>query len=80
MVSNPSKKIVAQETLTSEELSQIDAYWRACNYLAVGMIYLTRQPSVKRTFETRTHQTKITRTLGCFSCSEFYLYSPQSTN
>jgi len=26
--------------LSSEELRTIDAYWRACNYLAAGMIYL----------------------------------------
>ncbi|GAA0859322.1 phosphoketolase family protein [Aliiglaciecola litoralis] len=26
--------------LSEEELRLIDAYWRACNYLAVGMIYL----------------------------------------
>src|SRR6185312_729164 len=31
---------VAQASLTSEELRKINAYWRACNYLAVGMIYL----------------------------------------
>jgi len=26
--------------LDAEQLQQIDAYWRACNYLAAGMIYL----------------------------------------
>ncbi len=26
--------------LTSDELRRIDAYWRACNYLSAGMIYL----------------------------------------
>ena len=26
--------------LSAEELRKIDAYWRACCYLAVGMIYL----------------------------------------
>ena len=31
---------VVQASLTSEELRKINAYWRACNYLAVGMIYL----------------------------------------
>jgi xylulose-5-phosphate/fructose-6-phosphate phosphoketolase len=28
------------ERLSTDELEKIDAYWRACNYLAVGMIYL----------------------------------------
>ena len=26
--------------LSSEELRKTDAYWRACKYLALGMIYL----------------------------------------
>ena len=26
--------------LSAEELRRIHAWWRACNYLAVGMIYL----------------------------------------
>jgi xylulose-5-phosphate/fructose-6-phosphate phosphoketolase len=30
--------------LTFEELRKIDAYWRACNYLCAGMIYLRDNP------------------------------------
>jgi len=30
--------------LSEREIQQIDAYWRACNYLAVGMIYLRDNP------------------------------------
>lgn len=30
--------------LSHEELAKIDAYWRACNYLAAGMIYLCGNP------------------------------------
>lgn len=33
--------------LTDEELRNIDAYWRACNFLAVGMIYLQENPLLK---------------------------------
>jgi xylulose-5-phosphate/fructose-6-phosphate phosphoketolase len=33
--------------LTDEELWKIDAYWRACHYLAVGMIYLRENPLLK---------------------------------
>jgi xylulose-5-phosphate/fructose-6-phosphate phosphoketolase len=33
--------------LTSEELRKIHAYWRACNYLALGMIYLQANPLLK---------------------------------
>ena len=34
-------------TLASEELQLLDAYWRACNYLSVGMIYLQANPLLK---------------------------------
>jgi xylulose-5-phosphate/fructose-6-phosphate phosphoketolase len=33
--------------LTAEQLSQLDAYWRACNYLAAGMIYLQDNPLLR---------------------------------
>ena len=32
---------------TSQELQLMDAYWRACNYLSVGMIYLRDNPLLK---------------------------------
>ena len=31
-------------TLSREEMESINAYWRACNYLSVGMIYLQDNP------------------------------------
>ena len=33
--------------LSADELRKIDAYWRACNYLAVGMIYLQANPLLR---------------------------------
>jgi len=39
-----------QPTVTSsisQELQLMDAYWRACNYLSVGMIYLRDNPLLK---------------------------------
>jgi xylulose-5-phosphate/fructose-6-phosphate phosphoketolase len=33
--------------LSPEELAKMDAYWRACNYLAAGMIYLQDNPLLK---------------------------------
>jgi len=35
-------------TLSPELLHQLDAYWRAANYLAVGQIYLSANPLLKR--------------------------------
>jgi len=34
-----------EATLTADELRRIDAYWRACNYLSAGMIYLRDNPA-----------------------------------
>ncbi|MBV2090743.1 MAG: phosphoketolase family protein [Candidatus Thiodiazotropha sp. (ex Ctena orbiculata)] len=36
-----------KDPLSTEQLQQIDAYWRACNYLAVGMIYLRENPLLR---------------------------------
>jgi xylulose-5-phosphate/fructose-6-phosphate phosphoketolase len=33
--------------LAPDELTRLDAYWRACNYLAVGMIYLKDNPLLR---------------------------------
>ena len=33
--------------LSGEELRLIDAWWRACNYLSVGMIYLRDNPLLR---------------------------------
>src|SRR5579862_7542330 len=33
--------------LASKELRKIDAYWRACNYLSAGMIYLRANPLLR---------------------------------
>jgi xylulose-5-phosphate/fructose-6-phosphate phosphoketolase len=35
------------DRLSAEELHTIDAYWRACNYLAAGMIYLRANPLLR---------------------------------
>jgi len=35
------------EPLTADELRKIDAYWRACNYLCVGMLYLQENPLLR---------------------------------
>jgi xylulose-5-phosphate/fructose-6-phosphate phosphoketolase len=34
-------------TLSDQELSQMNAYWRACNYLCAGMIYLRDNPLLR---------------------------------
>ena len=47
MVATSDSSQQTAQTLNSEELGKIDAYWRACNYLAIGMIYLRDNPLLK---------------------------------
>lgn len=48
MVSAPDRLIETSNPLSEDELHKINAYWRACNYLAVGMIYLRENPLLKQ--------------------------------
>ena len=43
----PARSTVAGAPLSAEELRKIHAYWSACNYLMLGMIYLRDNPLLK---------------------------------
>src|SRR5271167_1635371 len=43
----PARSTVQGAPLTPTDLQKIDAYWRACKYLALGMIYLQANPLLK---------------------------------
>ncbi len=38
---------MTDDILTHQDIESLDAYWRACNYLAAGMIYLRDNPLLK---------------------------------
>src|SRR3954452_2991500 len=40
-------KDTPQGWLSTDDIRKIDAYWRACNYLAAGMIYLRENPLLR---------------------------------
>lgn len=48
MVKTAEKKTVSNGSLSSAELEKMNAYWRACNYLSAGMIYLRENPLLRR--------------------------------
>lgn len=48
MVSSPERLTTTTQPLTENELHNINAYWRACNYLALGMIYLKDNPLLRQ--------------------------------
>jgi len=43
----PARSTVQGKPLSAEELRNIHAYWRACNFLSLGMIYLQANPLLK---------------------------------
>ncbi len=47
MTKSNIKSSLKTNALSSDELQQLNAYWRACNYLAVGMIYLRDNPLLR---------------------------------
>ena len=48
----PDPAVAAAHLLTPRELDAMHAYWRACNYLAVGMIYLKDNPLLRERLTT----------------------------
>ena len=45
--SEPEKRVAGTTRCTEEQLRQIDSWWRAANYLAVGQIYLMDNPLLR---------------------------------
>ncbi len=43
----PAQATIAGTPLDPQELARMDAYWRACKYLMVGMIYLQDNPLLR---------------------------------
>lgn len=48
MIQAKSEASLNIKPLDPEEVSNIDACWRACNYLAAGMIYLLDNPLLRQ--------------------------------
>ena len=43
---------VKADVLSDQDLSRLDAYWRAANYLSVGQIYLLDNPLLRESLKT----------------------------
>jgi len=43
-----ARSTISGTPLSTEELRNVHAYWRACNYLTLGMIYLQDNPLLKK--------------------------------
>ena len=58
-VIDPTPKTTGGERLSADELRKMDAYWRACNYLAVGMIYLRGNPLLREPLKAEHVKTRL---------------------
>ncbi len=47
-----ARSTVSGTPLSADELRKTEAYWRACNYLTLGMIYLQDNPLLKEPLKT----------------------------
>ena len=55
-----------RKPLGKAELAQVDAYWRAANYLSVGQIYLLDNPLLREPLSRSTSSRACSATLGRF--------------
>ena len=83
-MSNVSKELVREKgqggkPLSADELRKIDGYWRACNYLCVGMLYLRANP-VAGAFEAGAHKESVAGTLGIRSGTDVCLGALEPLN
>ena len=63
--------------LTPEELRKTDAYWRACNYLALGMIYLQDNPLLKEPLKPEHIKNRLLGHWGSSPGLAFTLHPPE---
>lgn len=53
MIKTVNSNLSVHGSLTDGELTALDAYWRACNYLAAGMIYLQDNPLLRQPLQVQ---------------------------
>ena len=49
-----ARSTVPGAPLSVDELNKLDAFWRACKYLALGMIYLQANPLLRESLKPST--------------------------
>ena len=47
---------IMEQPLSLDELRKTDAYWRACNYCCVGMLYLRANPLLREPQKKRASE------------------------
>ena len=68
----------AQVPLGSQEWRQLDAYWRAANYLSVGQIYLYENPMLREPLTLAHVKPLVVGHWGTTPGQNFIYVSPES--
>ena len=68
------------EPLTADEVRKMDAYWRACNYLSAGMLYLCTNPLLREPLKPEHIKNRLLGHWGSDPGTELYLGSPEPAN
>ena len=69
--SNSSSKQGQFEPLTAEEIRKMNAYWRACNYLSAGMLYLCHNPLFREPLKSEHIKNRLLGHWGSDPCQSF---------
>ena len=75
-----ARSTVSGAPLSAEELRKTDAFWRACNYLMLGMIYLQDNPLLREPLEPEHIKNRLLGHWGSSSRSGICLHSPDATD
>ena len=78
MQQTAAELITNEHPLDQQQLAKMHAYWRACNYLAAGMIYLQDNPLLQEPLRAGTHQEAGSGTLGRESRAFLHVPAPES--
>ncbi|HET9306834.1 MAG TPA: phosphoketolase family protein [Candidatus Sulfotelmatobacter sp.] len=55
----PTRSTIEEKPLSPEELRKTETYWRACNYLSLGMIYLLDNPLLEEPLRAEHIKTRL---------------------
>ena len=72
-----SRHTATADRLSADELRKMDAYWRACNYLAAGMIYLRDNPLLREPLQAEHIKQRLLGHWGASPGLELRLRPPQ---
>jgi hypothetical protein len=73
-----ARSTVKGAPLSDEELRKMHAFWRATNYLALGMIYLQDNPLLREKLKPEHIKPRMLGHWGTSPAAVLYIYPPES--